>query len=238
MRYWKRILVSLSIAVIISLSFVTSVFAAVGDVDNLKAIPSNTSISLTWTIASGSTSTVIRYDTSDYPATPASGTSGYSGSSNNTIITGLTAGTNYYICAWGYDGVDYSSTEAQVFITTNATSALDSGDDIPTPELPSNITVTPSVSGWNFEPFTGIMTYFTEDGLGMPTNNAWEGMALMGLLVGGVIIYIKWRNFFAAFIVVFIASIMVCGLGIMSGWIVGAEIITGLGIFAIEHNYQ
>jgi len=62
-------------------------------------------VHLNWTKATGNVTnltTMIRYGTLNYPATPTSGTLAYNGTASWANITGLDSDTNYYFSAWTY----------------------------------------------------------------------------------------------------------------------------------------
>src|SRR3990167_3292035 len=103
MRKW---IVVLALLLMMALPVVT-VLAAPDDAVVVTANPQDTSITLTW-ITGNATSTIIRYKTTSFPANPSDGTLAYNGTSFQTTITGLTAGTAYFISVWGFDGVSYS----------------------------------------------------------------------------------------------------------------------------------
>jgi len=59
-------------------------------------------IALTWSSGSGADTTIIRRDTSGYPASPAEGFAVYSGAGTSCIDSALTTDTLYYYSAWSY----------------------------------------------------------------------------------------------------------------------------------------
>ena len=94
-----------------------------------------------------------------------------------------------------------------------------------------------------FSPLDDIVDYFADPsyahgGLGMPSNNFVMFMA--GAIVSGIglLAYVKWRNFFAAYVLVFIGSFFCVGIHVMQGWVIGMEILVGMGVWAGEHYYQ
>jgi hypothetical protein len=234
----RKIGIGLIAGLILTLFVSIPVLAAVGNVSNLSAVPSATSISLLWDKASGSTSTVIRYSATTFPADWTDGTSAYGGTSNNCIVSDLTAGTTYYFAAWGYDGADYSTTEETIVMTTKT--AYDTGDDIPTPTLPAVAYQVPDSSAWleNFQPFTGAIIAFAED-WGMPQNNML--MSLYSVFIAGlaVLTYWKWRNVFMAFGVLMVLTVGgVFGLHLLPWWAIPVSVAVGLGVWATENAFQ
>jgi len=237
----SSLIISLLLICVIS----TTVLAIPTTVTNLTANPSNTSIILSWTIASGSTSTVVRYATDGFPANAAAGTSAYSGAGSQVTVSGLTAGQVYYFAAWGYDGADYSASACELAMSTLSI-ALPSGaadtapNTLPELTLPDNAKLEPDPSGLNLEPFTGMITWFNEadGGFGMPEGNAWEFIVILGIVGVGGLTYIRMRQFFIAFGVVFILSMVGVGLELVQGYLVVFELIIGLGVWAIERYMQ
>ena len=85
-------------------------------VTSFSATADHGKVDLAWTNPSDTLfeSTTIRYSTSSYPASEASGSAvgifpDSPGSSDSHEHTGLTNGTTYYYSAFAYDGIDYSS---------------------------------------------------------------------------------------------------------------------------------
>ncbi|MDD4931566.1 MAG: type II secretion system protein, partial [Candidatus Colwellbacteria bacterium] len=68
------------------------------------------SITATWTMGPGSTSTLIRRAIGTAPTTTSSGTQAYSGTASTFVDSALTSNTNYCYSAWSYDGTAYSTT--------------------------------------------------------------------------------------------------------------------------------
>ena len=213
-------------------------FAAPGDVSNLSGTATNTTVDLLWTVATDSTSTVIRYSTTGYPATPAAGTSAYSGTSFYTTVSGLTAGTTYYFSAWGYDGVDYSSTSATLVITTEGVSSGNLTIPMTEPTLPAEVFQDPDSSGWSIAPFDYIFDYFATQGIGMPVDNFIMTLASIGITLLAIVTYIKWRSFFTSWTIAFVLTLFCVAIGIMQGLVVIIELGIGIGVAAIERYYQ
>lgn len=211
--------------------------AAPSNVTNFVARPSETTIILTWTIPSGATSTVIRYSTSSFPATPASGSSAYSGSGYQCTLSTLDSGQTYFFSAWGYDGASYSPQAAEIAVSTLAVGIEDAENMPSEPSMPSNIAQAPNASGLSLEPFTTFITIFNA-GLGMPVNNLWEILAIGVCTVAGLGTYFKMRNFFIAWIVVLICISFGVGLDVLQGYLWGIWIIVGVGMWAAERYMQ
>ncbi len=241
----KKIAISSTITMIAMLVLANIILAAPGLVVFSNPSPSNTSIILTWTPATSSNTTVIRYLTTTFPATPADGISAYSSTNFQCTVSSLTAGTTYYFSAWGYDGSSYSAFPAYCVSTTLAV-ALPSGGQstttptFPVPTVPPSATQSPDISGFNLEPFTSIIAYFNNvtGGLGMPVANAWESFAIGFIVFCGIGVYTKQKNFFVAYFVVLLLSGVFVTLHLVQGYLVAAEIVIGAGVWAIERYFQ
>jgi hypothetical protein len=207
--------------------------------------PTDTTIILSWIPVSGATNYVIRYSTDTYPATYTANKSAYNGAGTQCTVKELTAGTTYFFSAWAYDG-DYSSIPGRTQITTLAVALPTGGQPedvpvIPIPTVPASANQAPSTGGFHLEPFTSIISYFTDNttgGLGMPENYAWETLAILGIVGGGLFSYIKMKNFFIAYFVVFILTCIFVGLHLVQGYLAAAEIVVGAGVWALERFFQ
>jgi hypothetical protein len=102
------------------------------------------------------------------------------------------------------------------------------------------MTQNPDRTGWNLAPFDGVISYFNnaDGGLGMPINNAWETLAILGIVGSGFGTYTKVRNFFVAYAVVFILTLFAVQLTLVQGWLLGVELVIGAGVWAVDHYYQ
>ncbi len=221
------------------ISFTTS--STIGNALNLRGTPSNTSIILTWQKASASTNTIIRYRTDTYPSSTTDGTSVYSGTAYQCTASGLTAGQVYYFRAWGYANPTSSTTSDLAMSTllyAPSTGAEDTPSNItPNPSIPAVANQAPDISGLNLEPFTSMIKHFNT-GLGMPIENTWQLLAMLGLVVAGIGTYIKIKNFFVAYFVVFLLTVVFVGLNLAQGYLVILELIVGAGVWAIERYMQ
>lgn len=241
----KKIIIGIILG-LLSLCIVLPVLAdAVGNITLMTANPSDTSIVLTWVKPTGANTTVIRYRTDTYPTLPTDGASAYNGTSFQCTVSDLTAGQVYYFSAWGQHSDNYSETAYNLAMSTLAVAIPSGAEDnttvsLPTPTISANMAQDPDVSGFNLEPFTSIIAYFNESegGLGMPENNLWETLAIFGIVGSGILVYTRIRNFFVAFAVVFVATIICVGLHLVQGWLVGVEIIIAGGVWAIEKYMQ
>lgn len=241
-KWTKRIGIALPLSLMVIMCLSVVVYA-VGSITDLKGQPTDTTISLTWIKSVNSENTTIRYSTSSYPTIPTDGLSVYSGAGSYYTLTGLTAGTNYYFCAWSYNGTVYSTVPRQLFVTTLAPNTENTTIPYSPPMIPANAWQNPDTSGWSIHPIDDIIAYFADPlyahgGLGMPTNNL--TMFIFGLIITGIslLAYIKWHNFFAAYTLLFIGSAFGYAISMMQWWVIGLEILIGAGVWAVEKNFQ
>ena len=243
-KWLIRVLLAITIALVMVLGVSLVAWAIPDTVTDFNGMVTDTSVYLSWTPAPApsSNSTVITYSTISYPAWGA-GLPVYSGTGYYYNKTGLTPGATYYFSAWGYDGANHSETAATLAVTTLPTTSANITIPINRPSLPLEALQQPSIGGWNIHPLDYIIDYFTDNtsshgGLGMPTNNFVLFLASMIITALGLFTYIKWRNFFSSFAIVFILSFLAVGMHIMQGYVIGIEIIIGAGYWAVEHNFQ
>lgn len=239
----KRLILSSIISMLGLVLMAVGVLAAPGSITNLIGTSTDTKITLTWTVATDSTSTVIRYATDDYPATPAAGTSAYSGTGSYTSVTGLTAGTTYYFSAWGYDGADYSASAANLVV--NTLPAVSENTTVPysKPTIPAEATQDPDSSGWSIHPIDDILSYFSDPdavhgGLGAPTDNVIMLIAGFGVTFVGITSYVKWRSFFSSWFIVLILVGFFCSVEVMQWITFGFMLLIGAGVWAVENSTQ
>lgn len=235
----KKLLLSFVLALIGILGFATLVWAIVpGNVSNLKGIPTNTTISLTWTEGSSATDTLVRFSTTTYPATTADGTQIYLGTNNHYLHQSLTAGTTYYYSAWGKNGGDYSVTAAHLVMTTASTSEISGGDVVPTPAFPAEWNQNASGTKLaKFEPFYSLVNSFVAS-WGMPAGVGWLGIWLIGTVILSLIVYVKVKEIFIALAVSELLLFFGVPLVIVPAWMLVIPIVVGLGVWSIERSYQ
>lgn len=256
----KKILRIIVIAFIMGLFPIVVLAQSVSDVTSMTANPSDTSIILTWVKPSGANSTVIRYRTNTYPSSPTDGILAYNNTgfqctvgSNSTgehltedNVSALTAGQVYYFSAWGLSNTTYSTIVYHLAMSTLATPpatgapAVSPTNRLPTATLPTQMTQAPDNTGFQLQPFSDIIAYFNNapGGLGMPINNAWETLFILGIVIGGAGTYMKVRNFFVAYAVVFVLTLFGVQLHMVQGWLFAIEIVIGMGVWAIDHYLQ
>jgi hypothetical protein len=236
----KKILTGFLIALVATLLVALPVLAVVGNVTDLICSPEDVSIHLKWTKATTSTTTVIRYRTDEFPTSYNDGTLSYNGTGYETDITGLTAGQSYYFAAWGFDGANYSTNAYYKATTTVYTIGLSTNQTVPSPLVPANINIAPVITGFNFEPFTSIISNFvsTPGGLGMPVENTWEWLTLVGMVALSLIVYIQTKEFLIAFVILILLTAGGWYLGLTQGLLLAFEIPIALGVWGIEHAMQ
>ncbi len=179
------LLLALSIIGILAVA-VPVVAVTVSPPTNVYNIPAASSISLVWTKGADSTSTLVRYSTTSYPATTATGTSGYFGTGSSTKITGLSSGTTYFISMWGYAGGVYSDNYTTTVATTLAYDTTGSTNDIET----SNTTLTDNISSAKVVLLPWAQAFEDiSDANGMPVLSIWYIFWFMLGVGGGIILY-------------------------------------------------
>lgn len=260
MKKITRVLAVFGILVLTILPFVVVFALPVGNITDMTANPSNTSMILTWVKASPSTRTLIRYKTDTFSANISDGTQVYFSTgfqvtmganvTSESHVSGdnvdaLAPGQVFYITAWGEVSGNYSVTPMHLVMSTLAVAIPSGAQDqpsntLPVPTLPSTMNQTPDTSAFNLEPFTSIVNWFNNGpgGLGMPNAYAWESIAIVGLVGTGFLTYTKIRNFFVAYAVVFLLTLFAIGLHLVQGWLFGVEIVIGAGVWGIEHYLQ
>jgi hypothetical protein len=236
MKRLHKIVAVFGVTIILSL-LASPVFAGVAYITEFKAIPTDTTMSLTWVKAVGYTQTVIRSSATGYPSTPSDGTSVYTLYGVSYKQTGLIAGTTYYYTAWGYNGSSYSSdgTAAHVLMTTTASGGVN--ETLPTPAMDFAPTSPPTTTlTWfnTMQPFTGFLKSF-EDSWGMATNTVPFTIGILILLFVGVGLYIRLKSPFVAICAVLVVDLGLIGLHLLPTYTVGVVLAFGVGVWALEN---
>jgi len=216
--YYYRVQIKNSDSTVTSdpeISFLTE--AALNEPDNLRGIPSMTSISLSWTKGTGADKTEIVFSSTGLPTSNTTGTVIYLNTGTTYTYTGLVAGHTYYFSAWGESAGAYSASYATLAVTTSAF-AIES-DDIDTPPLFTEWFQTPDYTRLaNIEPLysavNGVAT-----ALGTPTNNAWMGLiTLIIVLVSlGIMMFAGW---FGGFVIGVFLTLGGVAIHILPAWYV------------------
>jgi len=186
-----------------STSFSTS--SSTGDPSGVTAIPSTTSIILSWTKGNGAPYTVIRYSINSCPADETSGTALYSSTEATYTHTALTSGTDYCYYIVGWDGAaDYSTNHVVIHATTLAGTAAASVSDINKPP-----DVTPDVSA--IENNIPLFTFTKADALSLGMPHGYF-LFMVWLVVSGILAVVTYRRTHS-FIGAAVAFIALCWFG-------------------------
>jgi len=167
------------------LTFTTA--SSVANVTGFKAFPQATSVSLTWSAATGASQYWVKWQTGSYP-TLTTGTQVYLGTSTSTAHAGLTAGKTYYYSVWGKSGGDYSTGYATVMATTSAAGVA--GEGLPTPGTPSRWMSAPDYENLVNLPVVYDMVNNLSDSIEMPRATMWMMLALGLATVFGLGLYL------------------------------------------------
>jgi hypothetical protein len=215
---------------------------------NLVAIPTSTTISLSWVKGVGAAQTSVRYSDGGYPADYNSPTSIYLGTGNSYQLTGLTPGTTYYFSAWGYTAGVYSGTAPAYtngkITVMSTTLAYNAPSSTPTP---NTITVAPSNSQWNQTPdatkasnipvIGGLITN-NANAYGQPENMMWYFVWMVCSSAIGVIVFNKSNSnlTLSLFVTCFATGAgMVIGLTMM--WVIALMLLIGAGFSMFANRY-
>jgi hypothetical protein len=217
------------------ISFTT--LTTVASAATFNGLPSATSISLSWVKPSGSNNVLIRCRNDTYPTTTADGAQVYYGSDISYIQASLVSGMTYYYSLWGESGGVYSTTPLNLVLTTSGSSSTIG--ELPEITLPGNMNQKSSSASWydNLQPFTGIISAFADD-WGMPRDNSMLTLSAFVMVSFGAGAYIKTRNFFISYAIVIALDLLAIGMHVMFGWSLYVLLALGLGVWAIEHNFQ
>jgi hypothetical protein len=216
--YYYRVQIKNSDSTVTSdpeISFATE--AALNEPDNLRGIPSMTSISLSWTKGTGASQTEVVFSSTGLPTSNTTGTIIYLNTGTTYTYTGLVAGHTYYFSAWGESAGAYSASYATLAVTTSAFTV--ESEDIETPPLFTEWFQTPDYTQLsNLEPLysavNGVAT-----ALGTPTNNAWMGLiTLIIVLVSlGIMMFAGW---FGGFVIGVFLTLGGVAIHILPAWYV------------------
>ena len=234
--YYYRIQIKNSNSTVTSdeITFDTIAAVSLSEPTNLRAFPSATSVSMTWTKGYGSDTTLIRFSTTTFPAATTEGTQVYNSTGSTTEHTGLTAGMTYYYSAWGISGGDTSADYATAVVTTYAYSE-NGGMDFEYPD---------AIPGWfqsvNYEALSELEPIYSSingvaDSMDMPRATAWVGI-MVGIIFIASIAALMIRGFIAAIIVALVLFVIMIGIGILPAWMLVLFIPIGLGAWALLKN--
>jgi hypothetical protein len=152
------------------------------------ALPSSTSIVLTWNKDVSSPLTEIRYSPSTYPPTTADGVLVYLGPLSSATLSGLTIGTTYYFSAWGEGGGLFSTAKATTLGTTTAGTVTTYA--LPPTSTTSMWVAMPSELGLaNFPLYSFFNWAF--DAYSLPRASGWVILFILLTLILGMVSYMK-----------------------------------------------
>jgi hypothetical protein len=164
--------------------------ASLNEPSNFRAIPTATTIALSWTKGTGASTTLVRYKFDAYPTTTSDGTELYSGTGSSTTHTGLSTGTTIYYSAWGESGGSYSASYTTLLITTLAGSDVDV--DIAAPVEPTNWFLDVDYTTQSNMPFYSTINNIA-DSVNVPRSTAWMMSGMFVATVGAFAIY-RWKK--------------------------------------------
>lgn len=181
--------------------------SGVGSPSNVTAIPSATSVILSWSKGSGAPNTFIRFRTNACPAhatPPIDGSLTYLGTASTYTHANLTSGMDYCYYVRGYDSVEgYSSGYVVIHATTLAAGiVLDTtGTAI---VKPSGMTQTPGISS-TIESNIPLMPYVrsASTSTGIPMGSVSYGILLIVLTGLSYAIY-RWNHSIEWIVVIWI----------------------------------
>jgi hypothetical protein len=210
------------------LSFTTT--TGVSPPSNLIAVPTDTSISLTWVKGSGSQYTMVRYSTGTYPATVTDGTALPLTTLSGVMMSGLTAGTTYYISAWGKSSTYYSATYTTVLSTTLAAATITTASN--TTATPNNAWVqVPSDTKVANIPVASAFVEWVSDTYNQSTSMLWYFLWFFTGVGFGIIAFrFSDGKFFVAFLIEALWFGLGVALGLIMLWILVIFFILGAGM--------
>lgn len=223
------------------LTFLTE--SGVGIPSNLVALPASTSISISWSKGAGSPYTVVRYSDGGYPATYTDGALAYLGMNTSTTVSGLTAGTNYYISAWGLNAGVYSATPttSMTMCTTLAydSATTTSGATLEPPSSSSAWIQTPSAAKVENLPLVGELVENNATAYKIPENWLWYFLWVLATTALGIIVYNATGryNLVAASSVDGVLYVVGAILGLTSLWAMAVImiIVMGFGLWGLRY---
>ena len=159
---------------------------------NLLAIPSSITASISWIKGSGAPLTLVKYRIGSYPAVTTDGLTAHLGSGTSAQVIGLTAGTTYYVSAWGIDAGVYSvtPTTSNVLFTTIVPGAAAAGT-LPTPPAYTPWNQTPDATKASTWPVAGQIMSNIATEYGTPINWLWYLVWIIFSAMTGVVLYNK-----------------------------------------------
>lgn len=231
--YYYRVQAKNSAGTVTSTDEITfDTLASLNEPTNFNALPSATSVALSWVKGVGASTTLIRFSYTTYPTDETEGEELYSGAGSSYTHSGVASGTTIYYSAFGESGGSYSSSYATALVTTLAgTGGELIFDDI---EEPSN---------WfldvDYTTQSGMFYYGTindiADNLDMPRNTVWSLSALIIAMAGGFLVYAPRQSLLGGGAVMLIVMAISSAMWLIPGWILFVTLLI-LGGFGILHQ--
>jgi len=204
--------------------------AAVNTPSNFKAIPSSTSIDLSWVKGVGASRTLVKYSFTNYDEATmfTDGIQLYFSSGSGAEHTGLSPGTIVYYWAWGEGDGTYSDGVS----LSSVTSAGSSGSaDVASPPEPGNWFISTDYTTMsNFEPFFTAINNIADE-LGMPYNTIWMLAALIFcVLLPYAVFNFSNQNVLAAGVTMIICMAVVSAQHLIPLYVMFLSLVVLLGV--------
>ncbi len=137
-----------------------------------RAVPrSSSDVSLVWVKGAGSSLTLGRYKTGDFPTGTDDGALAFNITGGSATITDLEPGQTIFVRLWGWDGGAFSSGYTDEIVTTYA-GLVEGEGALRTPDVPSNFFGPPAISGLsNLPVYDNFNARF--DDIDMPRAQGW-----------------------------------------------------------------
>jgi hypothetical protein len=208
--------------------------ATLGDVYNFNADSECDTVSLTWVKANGSTSTMVRWKKYSAPTTTSDGTLLIDTTASYYQHTGLESGVGYYYSAWGVITGNYSTTPAEVTITTTACSGsggdggTGTGGDVVTVPNTSSWFNPPSSEGVKKIPGYAFINQMA-DAIGMPHGTWWFLLSMGFAIVVSMWVFYRSEQILLAFLTMCGLNVLFALIGTAPWWILLIFSISSLG---------
>jgi hypothetical protein len=194
---------------------------------NLSAIPTATTISLSWNKGVGAANSWISYLTASYPTVHTDGILVYSGTSSSCVVSGLSPGTTYYFSLWGFTGAVFSATYITIACTTSVTT--ENVTIVPPSEYatPTQWFQAPDYTRMSAFPLYDIINWGA-DQFQIPRGTSWFVIAIIFSMCIGLLIYKLSTNIPAAMFSIAVIMYICSMAGIMEMWLLLPFILIGV----------
>ncbi len=212
------------------LTFTTPALSAMSP-SNFVLLPEETQVSLQWSLPTGYSSCVVRYQPNTIPTSNTSGTLLYSGSDTYCSHTGLASGMTYGYTVWAVEGTTWSTATSGV-VTTKGTS---SSTSLATPVTPANWFIDTdytTMSGTFIYPIVNNIS----DSLQMPRNTAWFIWAMCFAMFLGFVVWSASRSMVALTLAVMVGIWIGTGQHILPLYMAFLTAIFGFGIIVVRER--